>query len=516
MPEHTPQEPSTIGRRTFLGRAGAGAALLAGGLIAGDALVGAPTTAQAMPVRAPNPADLDPLALLRKMLAFDTQNHGQGGVTRPHGEMLKAMWESAGVPAEIVPTPKADNVHVIARVRGAGGAAPLLLLGHSDVVPVERDKWSVDPFAGVVKDGQVWGRGALDMKGANAAFIAALLRHIGEGGRFDRDIIVLTDCDEEAGPYGSRWLAENHWDKINAGMVLTEGGWFLAQRDGKTPMLITVTRQDKVYFNLDLVADGTATHSSKPNPDSAIVKLSRAVDRLGDWLAPVTLTPVTREYFGALAKATDDHRFRRAIELLLSAKSRHARDRAADVVVARSSYPWLHRALLRTTHAFVIENAGYKENVIPSTATLRVNCRGIPGGQRPRDFLAQVRGLMAGRGVTVKLVGDPGESEADALKRLDETFAAAPSSIESPLFRAIREAAGTTYPDAVFSPALFEAGTSLHPWTSRGVPGYGVYPYVIDNEQLIGMHGNDERIGVEALRSGTEFMYRLFNGFRIR
>lgn len=89
-------------------------------------------------------------------------------------------------------------------------------------------------------------------------------------------------------------------------MVLTEGGWFLAQRDRKTPMLITVTRQDKVYFNLDLVADGTATHSSKPNPDSAIVTLSRAVDRLGDWLAPVTLTPVTREYFGALAKATDD------------------------------------------------------------------------------------------------------------------------------------------------------------------------------------------------------------------
>jgi acetylornithine deacetylase/succinyl-diaminopimelate desuccinylase-like protein len=516
MPEHTPQEPWTIGRRAFLGRAGAGAALLAGGLLAGDALMGAPTTAQAMPVRAPDPADLDPLALLRKMLAFDTQNYGQGGVTRPHGQMLKTMWDSAGVPVEIIPTPKADNVHVIARVRGTTSAAPLLLLGHSDVVPVERAKWSVDPFAGVVKDGQIWGRGALDMKGANAAFISAMLRHIGEGGRFDRDIIVLTDCDEEAGPYGSSWLAANHWDKINAGMVLTEGGWFLAQRDRETPMLITVTRQDKVYFNLDLVADGTATHSSKPNPDSAIVKLSRAVDRLGDWLAPVALTPVTREYFGALAKATDDRAFRRSIELLLTAKSQHGRDRAAAVVVARSSYPWLHRALLRTTHAFVIENAGYKENVIPSTATLRVNCRGIPGGQRPREFLAQVRGMLAGRDVTVKLVGQPGESEADALTRLDETYSAPPSSIDSALFAAIRHAAGKTYPEALFSPALFEAGTSLHPWTSRGLPGYGVYPYVLENDQLIGMHGNDERIGVEALRKGTEFMYTLFDRFRVR
>ncbi|HEX2316994.1 MAG TPA: M20/M25/M40 family metallo-hydrolase, partial [Thermomonospora sp.] len=466
--------------------------------------------------RAADPADLDPLALLRRMLAFDTQNFGEGGVTRPHAEMLRGVWESAGVAAEIVPTPRADNVHLIARVRGVTANPPLLLLGHSDVVPVERAKWTVDPFAGVVKDGQIYGRGALDMKGANAAFVAALLRHLKEGARFDRDIIVLTDCDEEAGPYGSRWLAARHWDKVAAGMVLTEGGWFLAQRDRTTPMLITVTRQDKVYFNLELVSEGTPTHSSKPMPDSAVVRLSRAVERLGGWLAPAVLTPVTRAYFAALAKATHDASFRRAIELLLAARSQRARDRAAAVVVARSSYPWLHQALLRTTHAFVIEDAGYKENVIPSTATVRINCRGVPGGQRPRDFLAQVRALLADRDVTVKLVGAAGETEEDTLRRLDETFARPPSGIDSPLFDAIRRAAGATYPDAVFTPALFEAGTSLYPWTSRGIPGYGVYPYVIDNDQLIGMHGNDERIGVEALRQGTEFMYRLFDRFRVR
>jgi acetylornithine deacetylase/succinyl-diaminopimelate desuccinylase-like protein len=501
-----------VSRRTFLHRTGAGAALLAGGVLVGG------TAAAAPPVRRTAagvaPADLDPLALLKKMLAFDTQNHGEGGVTRPHAEMLKSVWESANVQAEIIPTPKQDNVHLIARIKGTTAAAPLLLLGHSDVVPVERAKWSVDPFAGVVKDGEIYGRGALDMKGANAAFVAALLRHLNEGGRFDRDIIVLTDCDEEAGPHGSRWLAEHHWDKINAGMVLTEGGWFLAQKDRTTPMLITVTRQDKVYFNLDLVADGTATHSSKPNPDSAIAKLSRAVTALDTWLAPVTLTPVTREYFTALAKATDDTAFRRAIELMLSARSQPARERAAALVVKRSSYPWLHRALLRTTHAFVIEDAGYKENVIPSTATLRINCRGVPGGQRPRDFLAGVRARLEGRDVTVKLVGNPGETEEAALDRLDETFARPPSSIDSPLYTAIGDAAAKTYPGAVFAPALFEAGTSLYPWTSRGVPGYGVYPYVLDNDQLIGMHGNDERIAVEALKQGTEFMYRLFARFR--
>ncbi|WP_207945132.1 M20/M25/M40 family metallo-hydrolase [Actinomadura rubrisoli] len=510
-----PDSPLPVTRRTFLHRTGAGAVLLAGGALAGGTAAAAPAL-PGSPARRLAPPDLDPLALLKRMLAFDTQNFGEGGVTRPHAEMLKALWESAGVSAEIIPTPKKDNVHLVARIKGTTAAPPLLLLGHSDVVPVERDKWSVDPFAGVVKNGEIYGRGSLDMKGANAAFITALLRHLKEGGKFDRDIIVLTDCDEEAGQYGSRWLAEHHWNKIDAGMVLTEGGWFLAQKDRTTPMLITVTRQDKVYFNLDLVADGTATHSSKPNPDSAIAKLSRAVTALDTWLAPVTLTPVTREYFSALAKATRDAPFKRALELLLSARSQHARERAAALVVKRSSYPWLHRALLRTTHAFVIEDAGYKENVIPSAATVRINCRGVPGGQRPRDFLAGVRERLAGRDVTVKLVGNPGESEEAALKRLDETFAKPPSSIDSPLYAAIGDAARRTYPGAVFAPALFEAGTSLAPWTSRGVPGYGVYPYVLDNDQLVTMHGTDERISVAALQQGTEFMYRLFDRFRAR
>jgi acetylornithine deacetylase/succinyl-diaminopimelate desuccinylase-like protein len=505
--------PPAVSRRAFLHRTGAGSVLLAGGVLAGGTAAAAP--ARSAPAR-PAPADLDPLALLKKMLSFDTQNFGEGGVTRPYAEMLKAVWDSANVPAEIIPTPKKDNVHLIARIKGTTAAPPLLLLGHSDVVPVERDKWSVDPFAGVVKDGEIYGRGALDMKGANSANISALLRHVNEGAKFDRDIIVLTDCDEEAGQYGSGWLAENHWDKINAGMVLTEGGWFLAQKDRSTPMLITVTRQDKVYFNLDLAADGTATHSSKPNPDSAIAKLSRAVTDVDTWLAPVALTPVTREYFGALAEATGDRSLERALRLLLSARSQPARERAAALVVKRSPYPWLHQALLRTTHAFVIEDAGYKENVIPSTAKLRINCRGVPGGQRPRDFLAAFRKRLADRDVKVTLAGNPGESEEDALKRLDETWAKAPSSLDSPLYTAIGAAAAKTYPDAVFAPALFEAGTSLGPWTSKGVPGYGVYPYVVDNDQLIAMHGNDERITVDALKQGTEFMYRLFDGFRVR
>jgi acetylornithine deacetylase/succinyl-diaminopimelate desuccinylase-like protein len=448
------------------------------------------------------------------MLAFDTQNFGEGGKTRAHAEWLKSVWEGAGVSAQVIPTPQPDNVHLIARVQGTTSAAPLLLLGHSDVVPVERENWSVDPFAGVVRNGEIYGRGSLDMKGANAAAVAALLRHLAEGGRFERDIIVLTDCDEEAGSYGSGWLAQHHWDKLDCGMVLTEGGWFLAQSDRTTPMLITVTRQDKVYFNLDLYASGTATHSSKPMPDSAIVSLSRAVADLGSWLAPVHLTSVTREYYEALARATDDRRWAAAIRLMLKARSRHSLERAAALVVRGSDYPHLHAALLRTTAAYVIEDAGYKENVIPSEAHVRINCRGVPGGQRPRDFVETIREKTRRRGIKVRVAAPEGTSEADYLDQLDERWAGKPADLDTPLYDAIAQASVQTYPGAVFAPALFEAGTSLGPWREKGIPGYGVYPYVIDNAQLIGMHGNDERIFTEALAKGTDFMYRVFARFR--
>ncbi|MGW3511662.1 M20/M25/M40 family metallo-hydrolase [Streptomyces sp. NPDC000994] len=500
-----------LGRRTFLG--GVGVAALGATGLGGISLFTGATLSPAAAATAVPEADKDPLNLLQRMLSYDTQNHGEGANTRPHAEMLKAVWENAGVPAQIIDTPQPNNVHLIARIPGTSSASPLLMLGHSDVVPVERENWSVDPFSGTVRGGEVYGRGALDMKGANSATISALLRHISEGSRFERDIIVLTDCDEEAGSFGSKWLAANHWDKVDAGMVLTEGGWLLAQKDKTTPMLITATRQDKVYFNLDLTADGTATHSSKPNPDAAIVTLSRAVAELGSWLAPVHLTAVTREYFTALAKATDDAEFARAIKLMLSAHSQNARERAARVVVSKSSYPWLHQALLRTTHAFVIEDSGYKENVIPSSAHVRINCRGIPGGQKPREFLAQVREMTAPRGIQVTLAAPAGKTEQQYLDELDKSWATPPADIDTPLFRALAGAADETYPGAVFAPALFEAGTSLAPWRERGIPGYGVYPYVLDNDQLITMHGNNERIYVEALRQGTAFMYRMFSRF---
>src|SRR5260370_34472630 len=133
-----------------------------------------------------------------------------------------------------------------------------------------------------------------------------ILRLLSEGARFDRDIIFVSDCDEEGGPYAARWLAANHWDKVDAGAVLTEGGWFLARGGGQTPMLATLTCQDKVFALVSVTTEGTTTHSSRPRPDSAIVRLDRAAARLVDYQPDVFLGPVVRRHVGALAGATDD------------------------------------------------------------------------------------------------------------------------------------------------------------------------------------------------------------------
>ncbi|WP_073480423.1 M20/M25/M40 family metallo-hydrolase [Streptoalloteichus hindustanus] len=449
------------------------------------------------------------VSLARTMIRFDTSHHGQGGVTLPHARVLQAVWEAHGVSTSLVPTPKADNVHLIARIRGTGAKAPLLLLCHSDVVPVERENWRRDPFAAEIVDGELWGRGAIDMKGTNAAFMAALLRLVREGARFDRDVVFLSDADEEGGPHGTPWLVKQKPELLEVGTVLTEGGWQLAQRDGRTPMLLSMTCLDRVPMVVRLSARGTATHSSKPMPDSAILRVNRAVSRIGEYQPEVALTPINRGYFEALAGATNDPVFAHAIRLLLHAQSPRQTERAARLVVERSPYPWLHNALLRTTISYVIQDGGYKTNVIPSRASVQIGVRIVPQGQRPSAVLDRFRSLV-GDGVEVALVTPAGVSQDQLLALLEERWAAEPAPTDTDVFTAWRAAAAEVLPGVPAVPAMFEAATSGYPWNQRGVPVYGIYPYVVDNASVISMHGDDERVRVDALRQGAELVYRMF------
>jgi acetylornithine deacetylase/succinyl-diaminopimelate desuccinylase-like protein len=463
-------------------------------------------------------ADLDPLPLTVKMVQFDTSHNGEGGVTLPHAQWLKTKWDAAGVATEIIPTPKRDNVHFIARIKGAPTTPPLLLLGHSDVVSVERNRWTVDPYGGVVKDGWVYGRGALDMKGANAAFMSALLRHLSENATFDRDIIFLSDCDEEIGPYSTRWLAEGHWHKINAGAVLTEGGWLLTQRDGVTPMVATLTRQDKISALVELTAQGTTTHSSKPLPDAALVRLNRALARLSDYQPGVFISDTARAHFEALAERTENTKLAAAVRLMLNAPGQQERDRAGALVVQLSDYPGLHNALMRHTLSYVVQQGGYRANVIPGTATAQVNVRFIPGGPSVTQTLEEMRAAINDSQIQMRLIGlgKTKETHEQMLAGLEETMAKPASSIDTDVFRAWQQAVAKTSPQAVAVPGLFEAGTSGAVWRQRGIPVYGIYPYAVDNDTINRMHGNDERVRIDALRQGAQLLYELFGQLRSR
>lgn len=272
----------------------------------------------------------DPVGLAVAMIRQNTSNPGDGAVTLPLARMLQGIFGAAGVATEIVPTPKDGNVHFFARIPGRGPATkkPLVLLGHSDVVPAIGDRWETDPFAGEIKDGKLYGRGSLDMKGVNAAFVAALLCHVQEGASFDRDIVFWSDCDEEQGPYGVRWFLTEHPGRVTAGAVITEGGWVLNQRDGSTPMIASLTCNDKRSLLLRLETASYATHTSKPFSGQAVIRLGEVLEQLGQWRAHIRPNALSRTYFAELAEATTDRHFARALREMLDARTDRQRDRA--------------------------------------------------------------------------------------------------------------------------------------------------------------------------------------------
>ncbi|MFF9349417.1 M20/M25/M40 family metallo-hydrolase [Streptomyces sp. NPDC014734] len=505
-------------RRSVLG---AGATAVAGTLLGlGAAAAGAPRASAAVPGADGGPYDgdpTDPVELAVAMIRQDTSNPGDGAVTEPYARMLQGIFRAAGVATEIVPTPKDGNVHFFARVPGGGAhrKKPLVLLGHSDVVPAIGDTWTKRPFAGDIADGKLYGRGSLDMKGVNAAFVAALLRHVREGAVFDRDIVLWSDCDEEQGPYGVGWFLKEHPGRVEAGAVITEGGWVLDQHDGTAPMIASLTCNDKRSLLLRLETSAYATHTSKPFTGQAVIRLGEVLDHLGDWRAHIRPNALSRLYFAELAEATTDRSLSEAIRRMLDARTEQRRDRAGEETVRLSRTPELHNAMLRTTLAFTSARSGYYPSIVPGTATAEFRAAFLPGADDPGRIVAELRAYIGNR-ATLTVVGNPGESEQQALDRLRGYLATPDSDHDTDVFRAWRAAVRRTHPGVRATACQFEAVTSAVPFREQNIPVYGMYPFTVDRDMLTRMHGTDEHIGVEALRQGTETVYEMLAGLRTR
>jgi acetylornithine deacetylase/succinyl-diaminopimelate desuccinylase-like protein len=424
-------------------------------------------------------------SLLTELIRVNTSN--PPGNERRIAELLAPKFKALGFDVQIIPTPDSGKAHFIARLKGDGSKRPILLAAHSDVVGVERDKWSLDPFAGETKGDHIFGRGAVDFKGGMAVFARAVMMLAENHVPLARDVIFLAEADEEGAPYNTSWLAREHWAAMDAEFALNEGGWIMTHDDGRV-RYVSISTADKSSIPLTVTARGTSTHSSMPRPDNAIFALSRALAKLSEYETPLVITPETRQFFTALARTSKPPMSDYYRDLV---GSDAAKARRADSVVGKD--PLLH-ALVRNTIAPVIIQGGFRANVIPGSATATVNLRMIPGSDVVA-FVDDLRRIVADTAVELKL---PATINRPSV----------PSSQETDLYRALVREARAEFPGAEITPYLFQAGTDAGAWRSRGVPVYGIYPYPIDADELTRMHGNDEKVSVKALEQGTAMIYR--------
>ena len=474
-------------RRARLAIAASTIAFLAGGA--------APAAAQ----------DSEVVSLLRDLVRIDTSN--PPGNEAAIDELLRARLAPLGFQVEIVPTPAPGKSHLIARLPATApsGEGPLLLAGHADVVGVERPLWTKDPFAAEIEDGLLYGRGALDFKGGLAAFTVAAMRLAREGAPRTRDLILLSEADEEGGVYGTTWLAENHWDKIAATESINEGGWiFRGGRGGAS--LMGITTIDKNSLSVTFRTRGTSTHSSRPLPDSALRRLARALDRVEDYDTAPRVTPVARTYLRAWARASSGRTARRL--RAITQTRRPARLRRLANRLRDGRFGELFDGLVRNIFVPTIVEGGFRANVLPGTAEATVNMRMLPG-QKPRPLIRELRRVVRDPRVEITPIVTGDATVEETLDRFDERAEQAPSSIDTDLFRTLAREGRRQWPGVQVTPALFEAGTDATPWRQRGIPVYGVYPYPISLADLRAMHGNDERVPVRGLEQGTDMLTRV-------
>jgi acetylornithine deacetylase/succinyl-diaminopimelate desuccinylase-like protein len=449
-------------------------------------------------------SDTEVVVLDRDLVRLNTSNPpgNEGQVA----SFMAARLAALGFEVNVIQTPTPGKAHLIARLRSTNPVGkPVVLSAHSDTVGVERDLWSVDPFAGVTSNGYLYGRGSFDDKGSIAVFATAASRLARAGVPLKRDIVLVFEGDEEGGDYGIEWLADHHWNELDAAFSLNEGGIIGTNRAGR-PNLAAVTVRDKISFSVTLETRGVSTHSSRPQRPTAIDRLTRALARLSRRQGTAGLSPLTRRYFRAAARASRG-RLAAALQRLATAHGSRAIARAAAPAIRLSEYGPLVDALVRTPKTATIVEGGIRSNVIPGRAEATVNMRLLPG-VTGEEAVRELRRAIGDRRVKIHVATDD-QTAAQVYAGIRSRQRVPASSTDSDLYRALRREIRAQYPGTVVTPALYEAATDAGPWRERGIPVYGIRPYVASAADLQNMHGVDERVSVTALNQGTDMVERI-------
>ncbi len=432
-------------------------------------------------------ANAETVERLQRLIRFDTTN--PPGNELELAEYLTHALDSEGIETTLL-VPVERRAAVIARLKGNGTKRPVMLMAHMDVVGVEREKWTCDPFGGVIRDGYVYGRGAIDDKGMLAANLMTMLllkRSVIDAGiELDRDVIFLATSDEETGgEHGIKWVVSNHRELIDAEFALNEGGRTRIIEGGKRYLAIQTA--EKISHMVTVTARGPAGHSAIPLVDNAIFRLGRALARLSDYREPVSLNETTRRFFGELSRVWPNEIERDAMAALVSSDAGESA-RGAGVLAA---IPVLN-AVMRNGISATKVTGGVAGNVIPAEATAVLNVRTIPGHD--------IDGIVAR---LEQCIDDPDVGVSITARGQD----APASNPDSAMFEAISASATLIDPAITVVPYLSTGGTDSSHLRRAGIDSYGILPFPMEQPDEERMHGHDERVPVESLHFGTRLIF---------
>jgi acetylornithine deacetylase/succinyl-diaminopimelate desuccinylase-like protein len=420
----------------------------------------------------------------RDLIRFDTTNYGEGKA-KPEteaAEYVAAYLRDVGLEPELIDS-EPGRTSVVARVTGNDSAKPALVVhGHLDVVPADPRNWSVDPFAGEIRDGMLWGRGAVDMKNMDAMILTAVGDLLRGGRRPERNLVLAFFADEEnGGVYGSQHIVKTRPELFDgATEAISEVGGYSITLGGKRAYLMQTAEKSLVWIRLR--ARGVAAHGSRVIEDNAVTKLAVAVAAIGRTEWPIRLTETTAALIGELAGI-----------LGVDPESTGP----DEIAIATGTAAGFIRASLRTTSNPTLLEAGYKHNVIPDEATALVDIRTLPGEED--DVLDRVREIV-GEDVEIEIV------QQDI-------------GLETPFAGPLIDAAVATLrehdPEASVLPYMLSGGTDNKALSRLGITGYGFAPLRLpeDVDFPAMFHGVDERVPLESLVFGRRVLEDLFTTY---
>ena len=424
-------------------------------------------------------AQAEAVHFLADLVQIDTQDP-PGDESRV-AHYLEGVLRSEGIESELL-EPVPGRASIVARLKGSGKKRPLLIMGHEDVVPVDRSHWTVDPFRGNERDGVLYGRGASDDKAMVAANLEVLLQLKRMKVPLDRDVIFLAEASEEmSSPAGMATIVDRYWDRIDSEFALNEGGGSLIE-NGKLKYFGVATAE-KLPRGVRLEAAGSSGHGSVPRVDNAVVHLAAAVEKAGTWDSPARLNETTRAFFERLATISAPEEaawYRNVLDAKVQEELKHKKPQ--------------YYSMVRTSVVPTMLKAGYKSNVIPPSAEATLDIRALPD-----EDLGKFREMLA------EIINDP-QIKIVAEDTSLSMPAAPPSKLSTEMFSALERAQKEVSPEAITLPTMTTGATDSSFLRAKGVQAYGIGVPKTEEENR-GVHGNDEHIETKQLGLFVRYLF---------